>query len=122
MQDTSTLPQQDSTMLRQCIMQCIAAKNAADRTKNYWSGTSTKDAREKQIRDVLQSILQMPNLADYKVTSLVKDNISTGWNKAKQGYASFSNRYQRPNPSTMGGPTTMGGRRRRRMRQTRKHR
>ena len=56
-------------LLRQSILNAIARKNVMDRTKNKLFGSSNKPERERQIRQVLQEILNMPNLADYNVKS-----------------------------------------------------
>jgi len=95
----------DADLLKQCIMQCIVAKNAADRTKNYWKGTSNASEREAQIRQVLTDILNTPNLSQVMVVDHIASTMKTGLNKMKQGYNTLRSRFQRP---------TQGGRKSRR--------
>ena len=56
-------------LFRQSILNAIARKNVLDRSKNKLFGTSNKEQRERQIRQVLNEVLSMPNLADYKVVN-----------------------------------------------------
>lgn len=90
----------NADLLKQCIMQCIVAKNAADRTKNYWKGTSNASEREAQIREVLTDILNTPNLSQVMVVDHIASTMKTGLSKMKQaskyGYNTFRNRFQRP--------------------------
>jgi hypothetical protein len=72
-----------SENLENCILTCISAKNAYDRTRNRLTGTSTKDAREQQIRDTLNSILARPNLAEYTVKSGIMNNFNTSLTNGK---------------------------------------
>ena len=107
----------DADLLKQCIMQCIVAKNAADRTKNYWKGTSNAAERETQIRQVLTDILNTPNLSQVMVVDHVASTVKTGLNKMKQatsyGYNTLRTRLQRPSTQgTMQG-ITQGGKTRR---------
>jgi hypothetical protein len=114
----------DADLLKQCIMQCIVAKNAADRTKNYWAGTSNAVQREAQIRQVLNDILNTPNLSQVMVVDHVANTVKTGLNKMKQatsyGYQSLRARYQNQNPSTSAQSTQGGKTRRRRLRRPRR--
>jgi hypothetical protein len=114
-------------LLRQAILNAIARKNAMDRGKNKLFGTSNKDERERQIKQVLQEILNMPNLADYKVTSAISGAFGSMINTYGQGllgpqkYHSdvISNNPQLdPLGPRSGGKTR---RRRRRGRKSRKH-
>ena len=79
--DTSPAP-----LLKQCILNCIAQKNASDRTYNKFSGQSTSIYRERQIRQVLSEISAMPNLAGYTMTQN-----SSGWLSAARGATNTSN-------------------------------
>jgi hypothetical protein len=117
----STVVQQkkDADLLKQCIMQCIVAKNAADRAKNYWTGTSNASQREAQIRQVLNDILNTPNLSQVMVVDHIASTVKTGLSKMKQatsyGYNSLRARYQKSStPTTQSQGTMQGGKTRRR--------
>jgi hypothetical protein len=80
-------------LLKQCILNCIAQKNASDRIYNKFKGQSTSLYRERQIRDILNEILAMSNLSGYTMSqnvsgwgsSLMSSSNTSNWNRTQGG-------------------------------------
>jgi hypothetical protein len=70
------------TNFKNCVLSCIATKNASDRISNKLRGTSNKVEREAFIRKELNEILSMPNLAEYTVTTSLINNTTGALNNA----------------------------------------
>ncbi len=110
--DESTNPY----LFRQSILNAIARKNVLDRSKNKLLGTSNKEQRERQIRQVLNEVLSMPNLADYTVTKSISGAIGSTFNTYGQGL--FGSRYNKETKGSFMDPLfrNKGGKTRRRRR------
>jgi hypothetical protein len=57
----------EAKLFKTTILNAIAAKNASDRTRNYWTGKSTKDVRNIMIPQVLRDIANIPSIQNYNL-------------------------------------------------------
>ena len=65
--------QEDNVMFKQAILNAISRKNAGERFYNKFSGVSTSEKRERDIKAILQEVLNMPGLANYTVSKAFSD-------------------------------------------------
>jgi hypothetical protein len=65
--------QEDNVMFKQAILNAISRKNAGERFYNKFSGVSTSDKRERDIKAILQEVMNMPRLAEYTVSKAFSD-------------------------------------------------
>lgn len=91
-----SVPESSSSMLRACILQCIATKNVFDKSENKLRGTSetneagvtiTSIKRKNEILEILKEVSQIQNIEHYVIKDTLKTNTAAAKFAAEKAVA-----------------------------------